>query len=183
MEEIKEEKVLEGRKKTLSVGRYERKKKRKKHDINELHSDETRVEYPLLSSLLRPSSKGMASIPCFKMNVIRGTRVEHDFSPSLSFAHLSPFLFVSILLAPFFTPPVLSIYIYKTSLPVPSFHPSFDISTLHSSSSRIFLVETEKELVIYVYLRFHADETSIENSNRANVFLGYIYINLIGVSS
>lgn len=36
MEEIKEEKVLEGRKKTLSVGRYERKKKRKKHDINEL---------------------------------------------------------------------------------------------------------------------------------------------------
>lgn len=111
MEEIKEEKVLEGRKKTLRVGRYERKKKRKKHDINELHSDETRVEYPLLSSLLRPSSKGMASIPCFKMNVIRGTRVEHDFSPSLSFAHLSPFLFVSILLAPFFTPPVLSIYI------------------------------------------------------------------------
>lgn len=34
----------------------------------------------------------------------------------------------------------------------------------------------EKELVIYVYLRFHADEeTSIENSNRANVFFGYIY--------
>lgn len=110
MEEIKEEKVLEGRKLYELVDTRER-KKRKRHDINELHSDETRVEYPLLSSLLRPSSKGMASIPCFKMNVIRGTRVEHDFSPSLSFAHLSPFLFVSILLAPFFTPPVLSIYI------------------------------------------------------------------------
>lgn len=30
MEEIKEEKVLEGRKKTLRVGRYERKKKKEK---------------------------------------------------------------------------------------------------------------------------------------------------------
>lgn len=183
MEEIKEEKVLEGRKlyRRYQLVRYERKKKRKKRGINELHSDETRVEYPLLSSLLRPSSKGMASTPCFKMNVIRGTRVEHDFSPSLSFAHLSPFLFVSILLAPFFTPPCspyIYMYIYKskTAFPVPSFHPSFDISTLHPSSWRIFLVEMEKELVIYVYLRFHADEeTSIENSNRANVFFGYIY--------
>lgn len=113
MEEIKEEKVLEERK---LYRRYQlvdtgEKEKRKKYGINELHSDETRVEYPLLSSLLRPSSKGMASTPCFKMNVIRGTRVEHDFSPSLSFAHLSRFLFVSILLAPFFTP-LCSLHIY-----------------------------------------------------------------------
>lgn len=191
MEEIKEEKVLEGRKlyRRYQLVRYERKKKRKKRGINELHSDETRVEYPLLSSLLRPSSKGMASTPCFKMNVIRGTRVEHDFSPSLSFAHLSPFLFVSILLAPFFTPPC-SPYIYICIYINPRPPSQSRLFTLLSISPRFILHPGESFssrwkkswLFTFIYV-FTQMRRLVSRIVIAQMCFSDIYINLIAVRS
>lgn len=190
MEEIKEEKVLEGRKlyRRYQLVRYERKKKRKKRGINELHSDETRVEYPLLSSLLRPSSKGMASTPCFKMNVIRGTRVEHDFSPSFRSPIFRPFFSSPFSSLPFSLPRALHIYICIYINPRPpsqsrlftllSISPRFILHPGESFSSRW----KKSWLFTFIYV-FTQMRRLVSRIVIAQMCFSDIYINLIAVRS